>query len=226
VVLIESSRPSRATLPVLSRTIVATPSLVPPFPVIQSVLAHKKQPAASVGAMADVAGHHLDGTDKFILLSNARFQIEQAVPAAAGGSSTMMQFVVPDLPVGIYQLAVRLIPPGEPEPRTSNQLALIVGPEIVSPLPMAVARDGTGTATIPIDCQPQIRPGQKVSLLFGTREVFAEPFAAATGTVTFIVKTAPAGEFLVRLRVEGIDSPLIDLEAKPPVFLDRKIVIT
>jgi hypothetical protein len=226
VVLIESSRPSRATLPVLSRTIVATPSLVPPFPVIQSVLAHKKQPAASVGAMVDVAGHHLDGTDKFILLSNARFQIEQAVPAAAGGSSTMMQFVVPDLPVGIYQLAVRLIAPGEPEPRTSNQLALIVGPEIVSPLPMAVARDGTGTATIPIDCQPQIRPGQKVSLLFGTREVFAEPFAAATGTVTFIVKTAPAGEFLVRLRVEGIDSPLIDLEAKPPVFLDRKIVIT
>jgi hypothetical protein len=237
VVLIESSQPARAPLPVLSRGprdlatgldrgVITEPGLVPPFPTIQSVLAINKQPAATVGAPVAIAGHHLDGTNRLIVLSNARFQIDQEVPAAAGTSSTAMQFVVPDLPVGIYQLSVRVTRPGEPDPRTSNQLALVIGPQITTPLPINVARDGEGTATITLDCQPQVRPGQQVSLLLGTREVFAQPFAAATGTLTFIVEAAPVGDPLVRLRVDGIESPLIDYEAKPPVFFNHRIIIT
>lgn len=225
VVLIESSQPARAPLPVLSRVIVADPSLVPPFPTIQSVLATNKQPAATVGATVDITGHHLDGTNRTIVLSNARFQIDQEVPAA-GTSSTAMQFVVPDLPVGIYQLSVRVTRPGEPDPRTSNQLALVIGPQIITPLPINVARDGVGTASITLDCQPQVRPGQQASLLLGTREVFAEPFAVATSTLTFVVEAAPVGDPLVRLRVDGIESPLIDYEAKPPAFFNHRIIIT
>jgi hypothetical protein len=34
------------------------------------------------------------------------------------------------------------------------------------------------------------------------------------------------GEHLVRLRVDGIDSPLIDRQSTPPVFLDYRITIT
>jgi hypothetical protein len=226
VVLIESSQPARAPLPVLSRVIAVEPSLVPPFPTIQSVLAANKQPAATVGATVDITGHHLDGTNRLIILTNSRFQIEQQVGAAAGTSSTAMQFVVPDLPVGIYQLSVRVTRPAETDPRTSNQLALVIGPRIATALPINVARDGTGTASITLDCQPQVRPGQQVSLLLGTREIFAEPFAATTGTLTFLVEAAPVGDPLVRLRVDGIESPLIDYEAKPPTFFNHRIIIT
>lgn len=226
VVLIESSRPARAPLPVLSRVVIAEPSIVPPFPTIQSVLATNKQPAATVGATVDITGHHLDGTNRAVVLSNPRFQIDQEVPAAAGTSSTAMQFVVPDLPVGIYQLSVRVTRPGEPDPRTSNQLALVIGPQIITPLPINVVRDGAGTANITLDCQPQVRPGQQVSLLLGTRKVFAEPFAVAIGTLTFVVEAAPVGDPLVRLRVDGIESPLIDYEAKPPAFFNHRVIIT
>lgn len=237
VVLIESELPARAALPVLSRGpvdpatgrdrgVVVEASLLPPFPTIQSVLPTNMQPAATVGATVDIVGHHLDGTNRGIVLSNTRFQIEQEVPSVAGVSSTTMQVVVPDLPVGSYQLAVRVVRPGESKPRTSNQLALAIGPAITTSLPISVVRDGAGAATITLDCQPQIRPGQQVSLLLGMREVLAQPLTVATSTLTFIVAGAPTSDHLARLRVDGIESPLIDYPATPPVFFNYRIIIT
>jgi hypothetical protein len=38
------------------------------------------------------------------------------------------------------------------------------------------------------------------------------------------VEAAPG--HLVRLRIDGIDSPIIDRAATPPVFLNKRIVIT
>jgi len=237
VVLIESARPTRATLPVLSRGpvdpatgrdrgVVVEPSLLPPFPTIESVVPASLDPAATVGATVTITGHHLDGTNQVIVLSNARFQIAQEVPALSGASSTAMQAVVPTLPVGIYQIAIRVVRPSESQPRTSNQLALLIGPEITTPLPTSVARDGTGTATITLTCQPEVRSGQPASLLLGAREVLTEPFSAATSSLTFVVEAAPVGEHLVRLRVDGIESAIIKRTATPPVFLDRRITIT
>jgi hypothetical protein len=237
VVLIESTLPARAALPVLSRGpvdlatgrdrgVVVEPNLLPPFPTIESVVPASLDPAATVGATVSIIGHHLDGTSRVIVLSNARFQTENEVPALPNASSTSMQAVVPTLPVGIYQVAIRVVRPGELQPRTSNALALAIGPEIGTPLPTSVARDGTGTATITLTCQPEVRPGQPASLLLGAREVFAEPFSAATSTLTFVVDAAPVGEHLVRLRVNGIESAIINRTATPPVFLNRRITIT
>jgi hypothetical protein len=63
-------------------------------------------------------------------------------------------------------------------------------------------------------------------LILGALEVTAQPFTVATGTVTFVVTTAPVGEHLVRLRVDGIDSPLVNHAATPPVFFNQRITIT
>jgi hypothetical protein len=101
---------------------------------------------------------------------------------------------------------------------------MTLGPEITA-FPSTVVRDESGTATIAISCQPEIRPGQRVSLLLGAAEVAAPPLPAAGSTVTFAVEQAPVGEHLVRLRVDGIDSPLIDRQATPPVFFNRRITI-
>jgi hypothetical protein len=137
-----------------------------------------------------------------------------------------MQFVVPDLPAGVYQLAARLIPTGQSAARTSNQLALVIGPEITTPLPMSVARDPSGSATFTLNCRPQVRPGQQASLILGAQEVFAQPVNAATSTLTFVVEAAPPGDHLARLRVDGIDSPLINRAVTPPVFFSHRITIT
>ena len=237
VVLIESTLPARASLPVLSRGpvdlasgrdrgVVVGPSLLAPLPTIQSVVPRSFQPAATVGGVVDIDGHHLDGADGMVLLTSERFQILQEVGIDSDGSSASVPFTVPDLPVGFYQLALRVIRPEETNPRTSNQLALIIGPEITTPLPMNVARDGAGAATITLDFHPQARPGQAVSLLLGTREVPAGPIGAATGALTFVVEDAPTGDQLLRLRVDGIESPIVNRTATPPAFFDYRVNIT
>jgi hypothetical protein len=237
VVLIESALPARSTLPVLSRGpvdlatgrdrgIVAEPSLLAPLPTIQSVTPTSLQPAAAVGATVDIAGHHLDGTSGTVILSNSRFQIEQEVAVVVGGTASAAKFTVPDLPVGFYQLALRVIRPDESKPRTSNQLALVMGPEITTVLPIDVARDGAGSVTILLDFHPQAQPGQQVSLLLGTREILAPPIEAATGTLTFVVADAPTGDPLLRLRIDGVESPIIDHLATPPVFFNHRVNIT
>jgi Pvc16 N-terminal domain len=238
VVLIESTLPARAALPVLSRGpvvdlvsgrdrgVVVEPSLLAPLPTIQSVVPRSLDPVATVGGGVDINGHHLDGAGATVLLTNDRFQPEQEVAVDEGASSATASFTVPDLPVGFYQVALRVIRPGDSDSRTSNQLGLIIGPEITTPSPLDVARDGAGTATITLDFHPQARPGQSVSLLLGTRETLAGPIGAATGTLTFVVEDAPTGDQLLRLRVDGVESPIIDRLAKPPVFLDHLVKIT
>ncbi|CAE6792193.1 DUF4255 domain-containing protein [Nitrospira defluvii] len=236
VVLIESSKPTRSTLPVLSRGpvdpvtkrdrgVVVQADLLPPFPTIQTAAATNGQPAATVGAIVELTGHHLDGTNRAVLLSNSRFDIEQALPVAGGGEG-LASFTVPAVPAGLYQLAMRVIRPGESDPRISNAVALVIGPEITSAMPVAVVRDGSGVATLVLSVQPQIQPGQTVSLLLGTREIPVAPITVATGTVTVAVADAPTGEFLLRIRVDGIDSPIIDRSAVPPAFYNYRVTIT
>lgn len=242
VVLIESRRPTRAPLPVLSRGpvdpvtqrergVVVVPSLLPPLPTIEAVQPAAGQPVAQLGAGVAVSGHHLDGTNRTVVLANARFDIEQEVAAAAGGGGALLQFTLPnapaDWPVGVYLLAVRLVRPGETLPRTSNRLPLAIAPEITTPLPASVARDAQGVAEITVNCRPEVRPGQQASLLLGQQEVAAEPFTTATATLTFRFNDPPVNTpLLVRLRVDGIDSPIIDRTATPPVFFNRRITVT
>jgi hypothetical protein len=44
-----------------------------------------------------------------------------------------------------------------------------------------------------------------------------------------VIPNAPVGSHLARLRIDGIDSPIIDLSADPPApptFLNQRVVIT
>ncbi len=241
VVLIESTQPVRASLPVLSRGpvvdgresgVMVEPSLLPPFPTIERVTPADGQPTATVGAMLELTGHHLDGTDRAVVFSNVRFEIgqevdeDEALTSKEENPASGVRVPVPNLPVGVYQVAARMVRPNETEPHTSNQLAMTLGPKITTH-PTTVARDGSGSVTITLSCQPDVRPGQRVSLLLGTTEVAAQPWSTVTSTFTFVIEQAPVGTHLFRLRVDGIDSPLIDRQAVPPVFLtDAKIEIT
>ena len=72
--------------------------------------------------------------------------------------------------------------------------------------------------TLTVTCRPAVRPEQAVSLLLGSREVRAEPEAAPAGTLTFEVVRARPGEHWLRLRVDGVDSRLVDRSVSPPVF--------
>lgn len=230
VVLIEATKPTRPSLPVLTRSVAANPDLVPPLPTLETIVPAGKQPVVRLDETTTLTGHHLEGADRQVHLRNERFHVDEMLAATGANVDDHLEFVIPgaraaDFPVGIYDVTARLAPPGEPAPRETNRLACVVAPNITN-LPQSVARDGGGDAHITIIFTPQLRAGQSVSLLLGQEEIAPETFAAPTGSLNFIAKNAEAGAPLARLRIDGVDSPIVDHTVDPPVFFDQRVTIT
>jgi hypothetical protein len=246
VVLIEAGEPVRAPLPVLTRGqpipgttrdegVLVQPSLEPPLPTLESVAPTSGQIVARLGEDIDLTGHHLDGTGRTVLLFNERFETEHSLPALAGNEAGRVRFNIAigqaaNFPVGLYRVGVSLVRPGEINPRTSNRLAMTIAPEITG-LPMNVVRNGAGSASFTLHFHPALRAGQSVALVLGQQEYEpVEPAGPSPWTsLDFVIPNAPveaAPGHLARLRIDGIDSPIIDRAAKPPVFLNKRIVIT
>ncbi len=241
VVLIEATQATHTPLPVLSRGpvdatsgrergIVAQPSLIPPVPTLDAVVPAGEQVVVRLGETVTLIGHHLDGSARQVRLSNTRFDLDETLNADAGNRATEIAFEIPigrtgDFPVGIYGVAAELIRPDETIARQTNQLALALAPEITG-LPLNVARDGTGTASFSLNFHPEQQEGQRASLLLGQQEFLPETAMLPTGTLDFVIENAPVGNHLARLRIDGIDSPLIDHSVTPPTFFNQRINIT
>ena len=199
------------------------------LPAITAVRPPLSQPGALLGDMVTVEGHYLDGANRAVRIENRPLGVEREIPALPGAESGLLRFAVPnvaaDVPVGIYALRGLVRRPGEAQRRESNLLTLAILPSITTVLPMNVARDGTGTAVINLACTPEVRPHQRVSLILGASEVLADPFGTPTSALTFTVADAVIGSHLVRLRVDGLDSLIVNAAATPPMFFNRRIVI-
>jgi Pvc16 N-terminal domain len=241
VVLIEAERATRSALPVLTRGpidpttqrergVQAHGDLIPPFPEIMELRPPGGQVSARLSDVVQVAGHHLDGTGRAVRLRNQRLNVDLEVAAMPAGGFSTMSFTVPNttaaLPAGPYDVSALVLRPGETDRRSTNDLTLSVAPEITTALPMSVGRDAQGTAVIGITCKPEVRPRQRVSLIVGGREVPADAHAAQTDTLTFRLPKAQTGTFLLRLRVDGVDSSLVNRAVQPPVFFNHRITIS
>jgi hypothetical protein len=78
-----------------------------------------------------------------------------------------------------------------------------------------------------IGSAPEVRVGQKVALLMDTREAPARPFAANSATLDFEFPDAPpaGGTPLLRLKVDGIESIVVNRGARPPAFFNHRITL-
>ena len=244
VVLIEPQGPAISPLPVLTRGrripgterdegVIVTPGLVAPFPTLDSVIAaaHATPSTLQLGDALTVRGHHLAGTARSMVLRATRFGVEQEIALPDSADETGLTFTLPnlpaDLPVGTYQLELRVLRPSEAEPRASNPLPVALAPAITSFPPIAMARSAANVLSLRIGCQPEIRVGQKVTLLMDTREAPAQPFAATTALLDFIFADAPpaGGTPLLRLQVDGIESIVVNRAARPPAFFNHRITL-
>ena len=238
VVLIESEREVRTPLPVLTPEISVQPFLTPPFATLASIALPKKRPSALLGDTVVFEGVHLDGDSVEARFKHPRLEEAIPVPALAGGTATKVSVTIPagepeKWATGVYSVSLLIRRPGKPD-RVSNALPFVLGTKITSALPMTVARDGAGNATVDLTCSPQVLPEQRAVLLLSdddSRQVQAEPHPNKTDQLRFIIKDAPlstADGFFVRLRVDGVDSLLItDYEARPPIFdPDQRLEIT
>ncbi len=214
VVLIDSNRPARAPLPVLSRTLIVQAGLtLPSFstPSLDAVTPPGGKPRANLGDVLTLSGSNLSGASTTVIFSSPLLDAPNILTPLAAGDPLQVQLPngAADQTAwapGIY--AVTVSPRGDPA-IVSNAQALALAPRITVPT-SAVTVDASGDATITIGVSPNVWPDQSVMLLLGDRVVNAPAITAKTATLTFTVTAAPLGLQLVRLRVDGVDSMLVD----------------
>lgn len=230
VVLIRAEEPLRTPLPVLTRGgrdavtgeeegVVTTPGLVLPYPTLTAVRPPDRQPVVRLGDTVRLPGHHLDGTGHAVVFVHSRFDVTHSVApdSVAGGEVTVTipagAAAAAAWPAGLYSVQVELTREGED--RTTNRLPLALAPTMDMG-GVTVSTAGT-TTTIDVPVAPEVRPGQTASLMVGQQEVPAEDHPTQTGTLTFLLEEEPGTHF-VRLRVDGVESVLVDRTASPPEF--------
>jgi hypothetical protein len=133
----------------------------------------------------------------------------------------------PKSAAGFYLAKVIVQHAGEPDftsnSLTSNSLMLTLAPTIeLSPLQAA-----SGDIALTVTCAPMIQPDQRVALLFRDGEIVAPNVTEATDTLVFTLPSVPVGqpgEYVVRLRVDGVDSLPVDRKATTLVFADNQIL--
>ncbi len=227
VVLLQSQNPAATALPVLVRKLAVQASMISPLPAIAAILPAAGQPAATLNTSATVQGNHFTGATGVMLSNSLRGINQTLVPTVL--SDISLTFTPPDLGVptelaaGIYDLSVQV--PWMSTTITTNSLPFAIAPEILAGAPTALA---SGNTTVTVPCRPFLRPGQQVFLIIGDQQAGPNPFTAATNSPSFTYPNLQPtnGAVPMRLRVDGIDSPVIDMTSTPPAFMGPTVKVT
>lgn len=244
VVLIEGARPGVTPLPVLSRGqrdaatrrdrgVVVNPDLLPSLPTLLAAETASPGVGARLGEEVVLHGVRLAGAGHVVRLSHRLFE-EPLEVAPTAVEAAAVTFSLPDdaaaqsaLAAGQLAASIRFIPAGEADPRETNSVALVL-----APVPVVAANAGLGLpaataarggvpvrVTVTLAARPQVRLEQRASLMLGTAEAAALPRAAAADTLRFeFPDSVAAGPQWLRLRVDGVDSVLLDRAAAAPAF--------
>jgi hypothetical protein len=258
VILVESDKAVRTPLPVLTRGKDDTGprafgDLIPPYPALEQVVLPNNQISAAIGDLITLKGHHLAGESgkpgDVTVTASLTHPRNGPVPALTvpvehrTSDSATFQLNAPDsYPVGVYAVHLAVIPvddvtkqPDASKQQDTKDLVLVVAPKIIGPtlMPMTFQRTnvdatGLGDATISLTCSPDVLPEQHVTLVIGDREIAAEPHPTKVNALTFSVLKMAAGEYRVRLCVDGIESHLIDRSTpgKPKFDESQKVTMT
>lgn len=172
---------------------------------------------------------------------HAQTKIVTTTPVAAGPAPSTLVAHLPGIgedagamhewAPGLYTVTLHTTLPDVPAWAT-NAVPVALSPIVdVSPLNAAA-----GDLTLTVHCTPRIRPEQEplVTLIFGSRQVLpatvtSPPDEQQPTELTFDLEAVPAGEYLVRLRVNGIDSLPVTSTGTPPQFAfdpSQKVTVT
>jgi hypothetical protein len=181
--------------------------------------------AARLGQTLTVEGERLSAVDSLLLISTPAWGLRRAklAPLAPGARPDTLLATLADPPVednpppappdalawapGLYSAALVTRKAGVPDV-VSNVVPFALAPEaVISPLGAA-----PGDLNLTVECTPAPRGGQGVFLLVTGRDalepsVITPPAVPGDPAVyTFDLIALTAGEYLVRLRVDGVDS--------------------
>ena len=193
-------------------------NLTPPVPTLLTIVPPNQQPSARLNDVVALTGLNLDGTNVAVQFSHALWATPVEVTPQVGATGTSLSVQIPNQsaawPAGFYTVAVLVQRPGETFRRTTNAMSMTLAPSITVAPPRAPA----GTIVYTVTVAPQVWPTQRVSLMLGDNEFVAAAITTKTGSVTFSTTGLAAGDYWARLRVDGVDSLLVDRTKTPPAF--------
>jgi hypothetical protein len=115
--------------------------------------------------------------------------------------------------IGAYSVTV-IVQGADGRDAVTNALPIALAP---ASTPSAAA--SAGGTTITMTSVPLIRAGQSVAILLGQEMALIDSPTSPTGSVAAEFAGFASGQAVpVRLRVNGIDSPVIDMVAEPPML--------
>jgi len=177
---------------------------------------------AQIGSAVRIEGRDLGAKDVTVLLaSEAAITPTTIVPESI--EEDAVSFTVPREPgrPGAFAVWLRLERDGQL--RDTNKLPMIL---IATVLPdsLEVVTD-EATATISLECRPAVTPDQRIYLLLGNQAFTAPPRTTEKNRLSFTFAKPEPGAYYIRLRIDGIDSNLINFDTNPPSF-DQRLKVT
>jgi Pvc16 N-terminal domain len=229
VLLIDSRAPVRAPLPVLKRGEgdrgVTTVAGLLPSP--REIQPPNSQPAARLGEDIAIIGEQLTTADTTVRFTSSRLtqpiqlkptngtkpgELLVHLPSKTEDTSALSRWAP-----GFYNVALVVKKTSVPA-MASNEVAFTLAPQ-TSVTPRNAA---AGTINLTLTCEPRIITGQRIVLIFGDRQV--EPGSVTSPidttqptTLTFIIPSVGTGSYVVRLRVDGVDSIPVIYSGTPPL---------
>jgi hypothetical protein len=236
VVLIESKRLAKTPLPVLTRGIndkgvFVQPFVIPPFPTIETLEYPAGQQGLQPGDELLLKGHHLKGDSVTLLFKHLVSASEISRAATGTPQDSEIRFLLPSIEPaiwspGIYSVKAVIHKSGGPD-KTSNDIGFILAPaiSIIQILPLSPPEPKGYVVSVTFS--PNILPLQQAYLLLGDRQFTSLAHPAATNVLNFEMRNVEAGDYYIRLRIEGADSLLINNTVTPRVFKPaHKITLT
>lgn len=239
VVLIESNRSGRAPLPVLKRGDAdqgADVSAIP-SPSLTGLRFSDQKPSAELGDAITLLGAHLTSESTQVRFQHSRLNTSIDLQPESNPTESEMVVQLPSLaddpavgsqwPAGFYTVKLRVTQANKPA-WSSNSISLPLSPSIESINPATAA---AGNVVLDIECVPQIVENQTVLLIFGDRMITPDSVTtpanpSATTSLTFTIANAVArtAPYVLRLRVDGVDSIPVDFSGDTPQFANNQMV--
>jgi hypothetical protein len=228
VLLIESTRPVKSSLPVLKRGKEdrGPDVMASALPLLEEVLPPNSQPGARLGEDLILNGKNLNSQGLLVRFSSLRLNDYIEIEPLQGGNANQIKVHLGDqiedpgalakwVP-GFYTVSLVIRRPDTPA-WTSNEVPFALEPKVtISP---NTAPEGDLALTV--TCTPRIREGQRIVLLFGESQVPVQTVSTPADeslptTLDFALFSVKKGSYLVRLRIDGADSLPVILTGTPP----------
>ena len=219
VVLINSQRPLRAPVPVLNFNLTAQGNLLSPYPTITNIRLPNNAPAIRLGETLSIQGHHLSGDEVTVLFETEHFSEALSLTPSANATETNIDITLPNdneaqtnWVAGLYRVKVQVV--NGNDIRETGTFGLSIAPRITSLSPNPISLSSSNPLIV--ETQPQIQSNQQPQLLLGSQPLI--PQSIVNQQLSFDLTNLDEARYLCRLRVDGVDSHLVDYSANPPVF--------